>query len=292
MMTSEGQNQSTGVTMYQGQTVALLTKHEKEVLVCPILEPALGCNIQLATGFDTDELGTFTREILREGTQLETARKKARIGMELSGHSVGMASEGSFAQHPAVGIIPWNVEMIIWIDDVRQLEIVGVGQGSTNSSHALVKDWSCLKTFANQIGFPSHRIILRPDHDDHPFIKKDIDSWKSLKESYHFVRSQSEAGEVFAESDLRSHANPTRQKVIRAAAEDLLKKIRSVCPECGAPGFSIVDVIRGLPCCDCGAPTRDIVSDIYECQKCAHRVLCDRTEFSCADPFRCDYCNP
>jgi len=53
----------------------------KERVIAPVLEPALGCQIELVDGFDTDQLGTFTRDIPRDGTQLEAARKKARIGM-------------------------------------------------------------------------------------------------------------------------------------------------------------------------------------------------------------------
>ncbi len=68
-----------------GQTIVLLTRHGKERVMAPTLESALGCRIEVVDGFDTDQLGTFTREIPRAGTQLEAARRKARIGMELSG---------------------------------------------------------------------------------------------------------------------------------------------------------------------------------------------------------------
>ena len=69
------------------------------------------------TGYDTDQLGTFTRDIPRPGSQLEAARRKARMGMSLSGLPVGLASEGSFAPDPFTGMFTWNVEMLVLIDD-------------------------------------------------------------------------------------------------------------------------------------------------------------------------------
>ena len=79
---------------YRGRRVALLTRHGKERALAPVLEPALGCRVERVGGYDTDQLGTFTREIPRAGTQLEAARRKARIGMELAGLPLGLASEG------------------------------------------------------------------------------------------------------------------------------------------------------------------------------------------------------
>ncbi len=88
---------------YKGSRVALLTQHGKERVIAPVLEPGLGCSIELVTGFDTDQFGTFTRETPRNGTQLEAARRKARKGMELARASQGIASEGSFGPDPHRG---------------------------------------------------------------------------------------------------------------------------------------------------------------------------------------------
>jgi hypothetical protein len=87
---------------YHHQRVSFLTQHGKETLVTPILEPALGCSIIHTDGYDTDLLGTFSRDIPREGRQLDTARRKARIGMTLAGSTIGIASEGSFMPIPSL----------------------------------------------------------------------------------------------------------------------------------------------------------------------------------------------
>lgn len=56
-------------------------KRRKERVFTPVLEAAPGCLVVRVTGYDTERLGTFTRDIPRAGTQLE-ARKKARFGMK------------------------------------------------------------------------------------------------------------------------------------------------------------------------------------------------------------------
>ena len=91
---------------YKAQTVALLTQHGKEQVITPVLELLLGCRIERVSGYDTDLLGTFTRDVPRAGTQLEAARRKARVGMQLAGRPLGLASEGSFGPDPMLGVFP------------------------------------------------------------------------------------------------------------------------------------------------------------------------------------------
>jgi hypothetical protein len=50
--------------------------------------------------------------------------------------------------------------------------------------------------------------------------------------------------------------------------------------------------IAGLPCGECGAPTRETRAEVHGCLKCAHRETREPTKPQCADPARCDYCNP
>ena len=157
--------------VYSGRPVALLTQHGKERVIAAALEPVLGCRVERVTGYDTDLLGTFTRNIPRVGTQLEAARRKARLGMDLSGLPLGVASEGSFIPDPFTGMFPWNVEFMIWIDDERGLEIVGVAQGKTNCAHVLTANWQEAEAFARQAGFPEHHLVVRPEGEDDPRIR-------------------------------------------------------------------------------------------------------------------------
>ena len=276
--------------IYAGQRIALLTQHGKEQVIAPVLEHALGCRVERVAGYDTDLLGTFTRDIPRAGTQLEAARKKARIGMDMTGLPLGVASEGSFGPDPFTGMYPWNVEFLIWLDDVQALEVVGVAQGAANFAQLLARDWAATEVFARRWRFPEHHLVVRPGADTDLRIRKGIASWVDLEANFTWALELS--GVVFLETDVRAHANPTRMANIRKAAEDLAKKLRSQCPECAAPGFWITEHVPGLPCEDCGEPTRETQADVLGCVKCPHRSIRERTDRGTTDPSRCDYCNP
>ena len=205
-------------SVYAESRVALLTQHGKEGVIASVLDTALGCRVERVTGYDTDLLGTFTREIPRAGMQLEAARKKARIGMELSGLSLGLASEGSFGPDPMGGMFPWNVEFLIFLDDERGLEVVGVAQGKANFSHLLTADWAVAEAFVKRAGFPAHHLVIRPESADDPRIRKGIAAWAELEAVFAWALAESGNGRVFVETDVRAHANPTRMDNIRLAA--------------------------------------------------------------------------
>lgn len=272
--------------------IALLTRHGKERVLAPVLEPVLGGSLFRIDDFDTDTLGSFTREIPRAGTQIEAARKKARIGMARSGLARGLGSEGAFGADPFAGLVPWNVEVVVLIDDRQGIEIVGVAEGPAVHAHREVGDWPAATAFARDARFPAHQLVLRPDGPDDPRCEKGLDRWDALERAFLRAQAASVAGRVFIESDLRAHANPTRMDTIRRAAEDLAARYRSTCPRCGTPGFSVVEHLAGLPCSECGAATREIRADVWKCPKCAHTEQRVRAERSHADPARCDLCNP
>ena len=156
---------------YAGRRIALLTQHGKEGAIASAFDHALGCRVERVDGYDTDRLGTFTRDIPRAGIQIEAARKKVRIGMELSGLPLGLASEGSFGPDPMVGMFPWNVEFLVFIDDEAELEIVGLAQGKANHAHLLTGEWAAAEAFARQAEFPAHHLVVRPEGENDPRIK-------------------------------------------------------------------------------------------------------------------------
>ncbi len=277
--------------IYRGSTVALLTQHGKEQVVAPLLASAIGCRVRRVAGYDTDLLGTFTRDIPRPGTQLEAARKKARLGMELAGSPLGLASEGSFGPDPFIRMFSWNVEMIVWIDDTLGIEVVGVASGKTSFSHLLTVNWEEAETFARAAGFPEHGLVVRPQHEDDPRIRKGIADWETLREAFRWACGEASNGRAFLETDVRAHMNPTRMEIIAQATQDLARKLCTLCPVCNTPGFQIMERVPGLPCGDCGAPTRETRADIHHCGRCGHQVTMERTE-KAAPAGRCDFCNP
>lgn len=277
--------------LYTGRRVALLTQHGKEALLAPVLDAALGCRIERVSGYDTDRLGTFTREVPRAGSQLEAARRKARIGMELSGLPIGLASEGAFGVDTTFGVLPWNVELLVWIDDERGIEVVGQAQAVARHATRRVRERAEAHEFARQCGFPEHGLVLRPSSAHDPRHRKDLADSAALDAAFDWAMGESPDGFVALEVDVRAHRNPTRQAVIRRAAQDLAARLASPCPACAAPGFALARRERGLPCCDCGTPTGEVRADVDACVRCAHEVLRPRATGG-ADPAHCPACNP
>jgi hypothetical protein len=276
---------------YRDQQVALLTQHGKEGVIVPVLAKLLGCRVEKVEGFDTDLLGTFTRDIAREGGQLDAARKKARIGMEMSGLSIGIASEGSFGTDLFTGMLPWNRELLIWIDDRLGIEIVATSAGKTNCSNRLIKSWEEAEDFARSAGFPEHHLVVRLADENHPELRKGLADWASLEDAVCWALYFAPNRRAFIETDMRAFANPTRLENIRLAAEDLARRLISLCPACSAPGFSLAGQVQGLPCEDCGIPTNEVKADIHCCVRCEHQMLVER-ERKYASARYCDYCNP
>lgn len=276
---------------YRDQQVALLTQHGKETVIAPVLAEQLGCRVEKVDGFDTDLLGTFTRDIAREGSQLDAARKKARIGMELSGLSIGLASEGSFGSDPFTGMLPWNRELLIWIDDRLGIEVIANSAGKTNFSHRLAESWEEAADFARSAGFPEHHLVVRPEDENHPEIRKGLADWPSLEDALTWALNLAPNRRAFIETDMRAFANPTRLENIRLAAVDLARRLSSLCPACGTPGFAVAEQVRGLPCEDCGIPTNEVKADRHSCLRCEHQVLVER-ELEYASARYCDFCNP
>lgn len=277
---------------YKNRQVALLTQHGKEKVLAPTLQESVGCIVTKVEGYDTDLLGTFSRDIPRAGSQIEAARKKARKGMELSGLKLGLASEGSFGPDPFTGMFSWNVEILIWIDPENALEIVAMAQGKTNLAHKLVTTFEELETFAHQARFPEHYLMVRPEGEEDRRIRKGICEWDDLREAFIWAQEQSRNGSVFIETDMRAHANPTRMNIISQAADELAAKLASVCPVCKAPGYWVIERIAGLKCQRCGQPTHEMRAEIYGCSKCSYKTTIERTDKNYADPGHCDSCNP
>lgn len=279
---------------YAGQEIAFLTQHGKEHVVAPVLDKALGCSVKRVTGFDTDKLGTFTREIPRYGSQLDAARRKARIGMQLSGASFGLASEGSFGPDPHTGLFPWNVEVLLLIDDIQKIEVVGVHQGPANTDHCWVYYWTELEAFAHRVGFPKQHLVLRPCSENDPRLRKGLADWSALRTAFAWAKKlTSGEAKILVERDFRAHANPERMVNIGKAAHNLVEKLRSFCPQCGSPGFSAIERVSGLPCAACGLSTREQRGQIWGCSICdfrEERLRQDGVTF--ADPTHCNYCNP
>jgi hypothetical protein len=290
-MTDSIANLKTGQGGYAGGSFALLTKHAKEEAIAPRFARALGAQVAVIDTFDTDTLGTFTREIPRFGNQLDAARKKAELAIEMSGCPLGLGSEGSFAPGP-IGVGSFNLELITLVDRVRGLEITGAIRELGHQASGTFESWDSLADFAQKMKFPMHALVLRPNDENDPRIRKDLTDWDELRAAFDQCRASSQSSAVFVENDLRAHRNPTRMENIGAACEDLLARMLCFCPACQAPGFGLVRLESGLPCSWCGAPTNDWKAEEFRCVACTHLESRPRQDLTAADPGHCPRCNP
>ena len=278
--------------LYQDRKVALLTKHGKQDLLRPILESELGCLLLHTEEFDTDQLGTFTRDVDRQGSQLEAARRKAIIGMQLTGADLGIASEGAFGQDPLTGLIAWNTEILLWIDNALGMEVTGIAHGPAQSAHCEIRTPQELKKFLIKAKFPEHHIVIRPENQDHPEIYKNIHDEETLFKAFSSAKKTSKNGLVFVENDLRAFSNPTRQNIIKNSAQNLIQKLMSNCPKCATPGFWRTQRIPGMLCSFCQRKTHLAIAELWHCSACAHQEEREINANEFADPSKCDFCNP
>ncbi|MGB3761349.1 MAG: DUF6671 family protein [Rivularia sp. (in: cyanobacteria)] len=282
-------------TLFENRVAVLATMHKKERVIAPLFDQELGIKITVPQ-FNTDRFGTFTREIERSGSQIEAARLKAQKALLLTGESLGIASEGSFASHPSLPYIPCNREVLIFIDKENDLEIIGEELSTdTNHNHLKVSDIQQAIDFAEKVGFPEHGLVVmlnaNPENSDE--IIKGINTEAALIEAINNSLTKSPNGTVHLETDMRAMYNPTRMKNIEKATYNLIEKIKCLCPKCSTPGFDIIQRIPGLPCEWCSAPTTLTKCVIYKCQKCGFRkeqLFPDGKQF--ANPAQCMYCNP
>ena len=127
-------------TLFNNRLAVLATMHKKERVIAPLFEKELSIKVTVPQ-FDTDKFGSFTREIERSGSQIEAARLKAQQVLLLTGESLAIASEGSFAPHPYLPLTSCNREVVIFIDRENDLEIIGEELSfDTNHSHLKVSN--------------------------------------------------------------------------------------------------------------------------------------------------------
>lgn len=110
--------------MFAGRKLVIATKHQKEAVIAPPIEKSLGVNCFVAKDFDTDQYGTFSGEIDRKLSPLDTARLKCYAAMKANTCDLAIASEGSFGPHPSMFFVPADDELLVLIDKKNELESI------------------------------------------------------------------------------------------------------------------------------------------------------------------------
>jgi hypothetical protein len=286
----------TGIRPYRNTVAVLTSMHAKERVIAPVLRDELGMIVGLGIGINTDQFGTFSREVERTGSQLDAARAKIAAGFEYAPLArVGIASEGSFGPHPHVPFVAIGRELVLMIDRESGLELTGYDASpETNFGHAVARDLGEALAFAERAMFPEHGLIVMGCKDEKPapelLLDKEIADRAALEA---VVRTAFRiCGAAFVETDMRAHRNPTRMAAIERATRDLARRFHSRCPNCGYPGFDVTERIPGLPCAWCDEPTRVIMAEVLTCRPCAYREQRSAATTPTADPGQCDGCNP
>jgi len=281
---------------HAGKLAVLATMHGKEAVIAPALRDGLGLDVVLAPGLDTDRFGTFTREVARAGSQMEAARRKALAGFTcLPQASIAIASEGSFVAHPHMPILPVGMEIVLLVDRDSGLEIAGRDESiHTNYSHDVVDSVEAALVFARKSGFPGHGVVVLGSRDGHPvpalFACKDALDDAALSRAV--TQAIGLCGQAHVETDMRAHRNPTRMAAIERAARDLVERFSRRCPRCDHPGFDTVEHVAGLPCGQCGLPTRVAKAHVQRCERCRHSQVTLANRGPVASSMHCDSCNP
>lgn len=278
--------------MFIDREILIVTKHQKDKVIAPLFKDRLNLHCQVSKLFDTDSLGTFSGEIERVKSPIETLRKKCYLAMDEEGWDLAVASEGSFGPHPQLFFTAADEELAIFVDKKNDIEIIAREiSTSTNFRGELVNSFDDLLKFAKISLFPSHGLILRKNAHCNEEIFKGICCYDELKKKYFYLYKK--YGTVFVETDMRAMHNPSRMSIIEKVFEKLINKINCCCPKCNTIGFDVIDIRTGLPCSYCGFKTNSTLLHHYQCKKCGYQE--DKkypNGIFTEDPMYCDICNP
>ena len=266
-------------TLAEAATVEVVTQHAKEKTLSLPFAWGLGVGLVASQGIDTDELGTFCGSRERLDTPFRTLLAKLALGRG----RWRLASEGSFGPHPEIGFVPCHHEILALRDEERDLTWHEAAMTlDTNYLHRFCHDWTEVEALAKRAGFPGNALmVLGPDPH------KGIQDWGVLE------RCWRTSGPCLVQTDMRNHLNQPRRYHLRRLGLKLVRRMRSLCPECSCPGFGTTRVEKGLPCEWCGLPTSWVAREIWTCQACGFqdgRARCDG--LTRCDPRHCDVCNP
>lgn len=283
--------------LFANRKAIIASMHGKETVIGPILKSTFNIDLHTATDINTDTFGTFSGEVERVKNQYETAKLKIEAAAALyPDYTLIIASEGAFNPHPEAPFINVNTELVLLVDKANGLEIAGWHKSyNTNIAQSEIKSNNDLNTFATEIGFPAHGIILKTinQSNNQPLYFKGGKTIESLEEAYTKFKAIAGKNAIIAETDMRANFNPTRMQNIEVCAKALVENMGNVCPKCNTPGVSIQSSKPGLPCQYCGMPTKSVLNYVYCCQKCQYTYESKRADGKLfEDPMYCDYCNP
>lgn len=280
---------------YHHHPIVLTSKHKKLTLIQPFFQDIAGLTV-VEEDLDTDLLGTFSGEVERTSPPLETAIRKAELGIIKTGAQLGLASEGSIGPDPLIPLAISNIEHMVLVDKVRGIvisesfrsfEIVKVSE--------VVAPGENLEKLMFLAGFPEQKLIAKPNQVDsrgRPNPIKAISTRESLLDAIVKCGMQSKDGKARIEPDYRAHNSPSRAKNITKVAEMLATRVSRLCPACNCPGWGKVGYNYGLSCEACDTQDSTAVrQEVLGCASCDQK-LAGVILATSLSPARCQQCNP
>lgn len=285
-------HQGAGSSIVLPQRVAMATMHGKEQVLRPPFA-AIGIELVLPHGLDTDQFGTFTRDRPRAGTMLDAARAKAEAAIEATGLQAALVSEGSYGPHPTVPFLAAGREMLLFVDRQLGFEIVEMMiDEEPVFAHSQASSLVEAAGFLERIGFPAQGVIVAPAGRLNEPVAKGILAESDLEAAISAAVERSAERKAHIETDMRAFMNPRRMEVIGRLGGQLAVRLSTPCPHCRHPGWGQVRTERGLPCSLCGSPTSLPRNDVFACVSCDGEEKRERAPGSQADPAYCPLCNP
>lgn len=278
------------VLQLQDLSACLVTKHNKVEYVSPILTDTFNWQLNGYEQFDTDMLGTFSGESERTLTALECAVYKAEKALKLSNDDIGLGSEGSFNPDP-YGMVTINQELLACVHREKGVLAIGLATRPVN-----VRTWTLSNTDNGVLeeiinSLPAHQALIIRSIDLHEDVYKGLMSREQIEDAFSALSQNKTLSNIEVCYDLRAMHCPERQVTIKLAAENLVERLRSSCPQCGEVDFFPEQRVPGLPCETCHLPTQ--MTKAYK-STCKHCNFESETpiEQSHAETVNCGFCNP
>lgn len=273
---------------FQNKTCIIVTKHQKERVIAPILEDMLGLKFIHGHRFDTDSLGTFSGEIERMKDPLSTVKDKCLLGAHVPNADFVIANEGSFGPHPLIPFVKADEEYLcIYDKNENDFVVEKMIFFETNFLKEKISDLIQLDAVLGKLKYPSHGIMIRSEKE----IIKDVQDPDLIRS--HVQAMLYEYGQCTIETDMRAMYNPTRMQCIGQLTKKLASALLNKCDSCGWHGFQILRQENGLKCSLCNRPTRSILYHLYQCKKCGfEKKIIYPNKKQMEDPAYCDWCNP
>lgn len=278
--------------MFEGRSLFIATNHRKESAIQPILERELNVNCFSIPMFNTDQFGTFSGEIERSQSPVDTLKAKCQLGFEVTGCDLVIATEGSFGAHPDLPFCAAHDELILLMDFKNNVSFSArILTTETNFQGKKIKSEEELIAFGESIDFPNQAIILRNEEQSMLYLKKGINDWDELLTAFRVCMRRHD--NVFVETDMRAMHNPLRMKHIEQLTLKLITQLKVLCPSCEMPGYGVTSVLPGLPCWICETPTSSVLKHVLTCTACHHQ---EEVYFpngrQTEEPTFCPACNP